>query len=86
MQLFFTIVITMAGGYKMLPRILCLVALSIACLTQFAPSWTTSLYIETKTFNVVSGTPTASGIYTNTINFRGVFPTPSLALCTFSVI
>ena len=54
--------------------------------SQFAPTWTTSLYIEAKSFSIVTGTQKTSGTYTNTITFSGNFPTPSLALCNCNLI
>ena len=49
--------------------------------TQPAPTWTTSLYIEAKSFAVVTGTQKTSGTFTNVVTFSGNYPTPSLALC-----
>ena len=71
----------MASGYMMQSRVPILAILLISCAAQFAPSWTTSLYIETKSFSVVSGIQKTSGAFPATITFSGSFTNPSLALC-----
>jgi hypothetical protein len=71
----------MPTGYKMRSIVTTLVILLVTCASQFAPAWTTSLYIETKSFSVVFGVQKTFGVFPTTITFGGIFPNPSLALC-----